>query len=276
MSQIMPPLAVQLYSLRQMNEPFDQVLADVAAIGYRAVETVSDHGLSADELGALLEKHKLQVISTHVKLVELEEQLDEIVAFNQAIGNRTLVISSLPMALRPTNAAGWVAVGRRLNKLGARCQANGMQLLYHNHEFEMVLCDGRPAIEWMFDDADSSNLGWEPDLAWIAAGQADPLILLETFAGRCPRVHLKDLARPGESDNEKGVADVGFGTLDWDRLLPLARASGAEWFIVEHDLPVDPLASIQRSYLFLQTAWNNQEPPSHADGDRGSTAAPEN
>ncbi len=275
MSQITPPLAVQLYSLRQMNEPFDQVLANVAAIGYRAVETIGDHGLSADELGALLNKHELQVISTHVKLVELEEQLDEIVAFNQAIGNRTLVISSLPMALRPTNAAGWVAVGRRLNKLGARCQANGMRLLYHNHEFEMVLCDGRPAIEWMFDHADSSNLGWEPDLAWVAAGRADPLILLETFAGRCPRVHLKDLARPGESDNERGIADVGFGTLDWDRLLPLARESGAEWFIVEHDLPVDPLASIQRSYAFLQTAWNNQKPPSVHGSGQESAAAPE-
>lgn len=258
MDEKTPPLAVHLYSLRQMNEPFDQVLADVAEIGYRAVETVSDHGLSAEELNDLLAKHELQVISTHVKLVELQEQFDEIIAFNQAIGNDTVVISSLPMALRPTSAAGWVAVGRRLGKLGARCRAEGLQLLYHNHEFEMVRCNGRPAIEWMFDEVAPDELKLEPDLAWIAAGEIDPAMLLETFHGRCPRVHLKDLARSGESDNEKGIADVGYGILNWQQLLPLVQATGAEWFIIEHDLPVDPLTSMRRSYDFLQQAWSSQ------------------
>ena len=46
-------------------------------------------------------------------------------------------------------------------------------------------------------------------------------------------------------------ADVGTGTLDWDAILPAAKAAGVEWFVVEHDFPSDPLGSIRASYDFL-------------------------
>jgi sugar phosphate isomerase/epimerase len=107
-------------------------------------------------------------------------------------------------------------------------------------------------IEWMLDSTDPSHLQWEPDLAWIVRGGADPLALLQKYAGRCPRIHVKDLAPAGTGEDEKGFADVGYGTLDWASLLPAARAAGAEWYIVEHDLPRDPVNTIRRSYDYLK------------------------
>ena len=55
------------------------------------------------------------------------------------------------------------------------------------------------------------------------------------------------------SDNpaERNMADVGSGRLDWDVILPAAEAAQAEWLIVEHDIPVEPLTSIRRSQAFL-------------------------
>jgi sugar phosphate isomerase/epimerase len=245
------PIAVQLYTLRHLEEPFDDMLADVAAIGYAGVETVDNHGLTADEMRAILDRHQLQVVSSHVGMAALEDKFDEVIAFNRAVDNQMLVIPWLPLPLRPRNAAGWQAIGARLDRLGRRCQDAGMALSYHNHDFEMARYDGKLAIEWILDSVEPERLGFEPDLAWIVAGGADPLALLNQYAGRCPRVHAKDLARPGESDNEKGLADVGYGRLDWDALLPAIENAGAEWLIVEHDLPTDPLASIRRSYGFL-------------------------
>ncbi len=245
------PLAVQLYTLRKLEEPFDTMLADVAEIGYTGVETVDNHGLTADEMRAMLDKHQLQVASSHVGMAALEDNFDAVTAFNRAVDNQMLVIPWLPLPLRPQDAAGWRAIGGRLDRLGRRCQDAGMKLIYHNHDFEMTRYDGKLAIEWILDSVDPENLGFEPDLAWIAAGGADPLALLSEYSGRCPRVHAKDLARPGESDNEKDLADVGYGRLDWDALLPAIENAGAEWLIVEHDLPPDPLDSIRRSYGFL-------------------------
>jgi sugar phosphate isomerase/epimerase len=240
-----------LYSLRHLTDPLDTLLGKVAAIGYRGVETIGDHGLSADAMQGLLAKHGLQAVSTHVGLKPLEENLASIAAFNQAIGNHTVVIPAIPQDTRPTDAAGWTALGQRLDAIGAQLAAHGLQLLYHNHAWEMAEMGGNLAIDWLLGAADPAHLKWEPDLAWIVRGEADPLALLARYHGRCPRIHAKDLAPAGENEDQMGFADVGFGTLDWSKLLPAAKAAGGEWFIVEHDLPADPLRTIQRSYDFL-------------------------
>lgn len=246
------PLAVQLYSLRMMSNSLDERLGHVAAAGYRGVETIGDHGLSASALQELLDKHELQAISTHVALDALEKNLDGIIAFNQAIGNQVITIPFLAQELRPTDEAGWAALGERFGKLGKHIAAAGMRLLYHNHDFEMKRTNGKLMIEWLLDSADPAYLQWEPDLAWVVRGEADPVSLLEKYAGRCPRIHVKDLSPAGTNEEEKGFADVGYGTLDWATLLPAARAAGAEWYIVEHDLPSDPLRTIRRSYDYLK------------------------
>jgi sugar phosphate isomerase/epimerase len=125
-----------------------------------------------------------------------------------------------------------------------------MTLLYHNHAFEMASIEGRPAIDWLLDAA--PQLGFEIDLAWVQRGGQNGVELLQRYAGRCARVHAKDLAPEGENLDQMGFADVGHGVLDWNALLPAAKAAGAEWLIVEHDLPLDALASVRRSYEFLQ------------------------
>jgi sugar phosphate isomerase/epimerase len=233
-----------------MTDPFDAVLGHVAAAGYAGVETIGDHGLSAPALLDLLHKHGLQAVSTHVGLPKLEADFDGVVAFNQTIGNSVLVIPALPQDVRPSDAAGWSQVGRRLESLGQRATDAGMRLLYHNHAWEMEPLQGKPALDWMMEAA--PNLEWEPDLAWIVRGEADPLALLARYAGRCPRIHVKDLSPAGQNEEEKGFADVGYGTLDWAALLPAAKAAGGEWYIVEHDWPQQPLRTIQRSYDFLK------------------------
>jgi len=251
------PIAVQLYSLRTLPGSFDDTLAQVAAAGYTAVETVGDHGCTADEMRTLLDKHRLRVISTHLQLAALREHTREIIAFNQAIGNDTLVVPVVPALRGETRASMYQETGRLLGELGRRCQAEGMRLLYHNHEWEMVETAGRLAIDLLFENAGLENLAFEPDLAWIAFAGVDPVTLLHRYAGRCPRVHVKDLAPKGERPEDAlrdgaVMADVGHGTLDWPRLLTAARDAGAVWYIVEHDNPRDPLASVSRSLNYLR------------------------
>ncbi len=247
------PISVQLYSLRSLPESFDVLLGQVAAIGYSGVETVGAHGLSGDEMSALLDKHGLKVTSGHYGLPLLQNDLGEVIAFNKAIDNDVIVVPALPDEMRAKNAQNWIMVGKLLDSLGAQCAAEGIRLQYHNHWWEMDRFDGKLAIDWLLENASPENLGFEPDLAWIVRGGADPLDLLDRYSGRYPRVHAKDLAKPGEANNDMGLADVGSGTLDWDALLSAAKAGGAEWFVVEHDVPPVPLASIKSSFEFLKS-----------------------
>lgn len=247
----MLPIAVQLYSLRNLQMPFDELLGKVAEIGYTGVETVGTHNLSAEEMKALLDKHGLQAASAHVAIAAMEADLDGVIAFNKAIGNHTLVVPFLAPDDRGKDAASWTALGQRLDGLGQRCKAAGMRLLYHNHAFEMETIEGKLAIDWLMASASAENVGFEVDLAWVVRGEQDGVQMLQKYAGRCPRVHCKDLAPAGQNEDQMGFADVGHGTMDWSALLPAAKAAGAEWYIVEHDLPKEPLTSIRRSYEFL-------------------------
>lgn len=242
------PLAVQLYTLRTLTLNADELLAAVAESGYTGVELAGNLGQSADNLRTLLDKHGLKAVSAHVQLQAMEADLPGVVRFHKTIGNDTLIVPWLPETDRPTTASGWTALGQRLDRLGRRVRLANMRLLYHNHDFEMVMIDGKPAIHWLLEGAKPEHVGFEPDLAWIAHGGQDPVAMLQQYSGRVPRVHAKDV-----SDNpaERNMADVGSGRLDWDAILPAVETAQAEWLIVEHDQPAEPLASIRRSQAFL-------------------------
>jgi sugar phosphate isomerase/epimerase len=245
------PIAVQLYTLRDLPGGLPERLRVASAAGYRAVETVGTHGLSAQEMREQLDEYGLRAVSSHIALTALRDDLEAAVAFARGIGNDTLVVPWLPEDRRPRDRAGWRALGEELGALGARCADVGIRLLYHNHDFEMPDVDGAPGIVWLLDAAQEEHLGFEPDLAWIVRGGGEPAALLDRYAGRCPRIHVKDLAHPGTADDEGGWAAVGSGTLDWDRWLRAAKAAGAEWYVVEHDAPRDAAETIRESFTFL-------------------------
>ena len=250
-----PLIAVQLYSLRHVSECFADIAAAAAAAGYEGVELIFLPDYTGEEAKAVLDGHGLQAVSAHVPYDALVEDFAGTVAFQRAVGNDCLILPGpAPEVRAAASGEAWRAFGQRLNDLGRRCRGEGMRLGYHNHAFEMEEYEGVRAIDWLLGNAEAENLFWEPDLAWIADGGASPLELVRRYAGRCLRIHAKDLAPEGENGDQMGLADVGYGTLDWAALLPACRAAGAECYVVEHDLPKDPVASVRRSREFLESA----------------------
>jgi sugar phosphate isomerase/epimerase len=246
--------AVQLYTLRELDG-LDAQLEAAAKAGYRAVETLHDHGgLSALDLRDRLELYGLQAVSSHVPLEALEADPAGVAAYHRAVGTPLIVVPWLAPERYGDNAASWRRLGRLLAELGRACKAQRMQLAYHNHDFEMRDIDGRPAIDFLMQEA-GNEVVLELDLAWVVRGGQNPLELLKRYQGKVPRIHVKDIAPQGENADEDGWADVGHGTLDWSTLLPAARAAGTDWFIVEHDKPSDPTASIGRSLEFLNKLY---------------------
>ena len=121
------PIAVQMYTLRNAGS-LDQQLKIVHDAGVRAVETVGTQNVSAAELKQLLDKYSIKAISSHTQLADLRSDLDGVVAFNRAIGNTTLVVPYLAEKDRPTDAAGWTALGKELGQLSKQARAKGMRL----------------------------------------------------------------------------------------------------------------------------------------------------
>ncbi|WP_115554236.1 sugar phosphate isomerase/epimerase family protein [Xanthomonas arboricola] len=244
------PIAVQMYTLRNAGS-LDQQLKIVHDAGVGAVETVGMHNVSAAELKQLLDKHSIKAISSHVQLAELRKNLDAVVAFNRSIGNTTLVVPYLEEKDRPTDAAGWTALGKELGQIAKRLRAKGMHLAYHNHDFELVDFNGKTGLELLFAAA-GPDLKTELDLAWVARAGYDPAVMLGKFKGRMFAVHAKDNAPKGQAEDEGGFASIGQGVLDWNAILPAAAGAGVRWYIIEHDRPRDPATVIQTGADYLR------------------------
>ncbi|EMR0601830.1 TPA: sugar phosphate isomerase/epimerase family protein [Stenotrophomonas maltophilia] len=244
------PIAVQMYTLRDAGS-LEQQLKIVHDAGVHAVETVGTQNTSATELKQLLDRYSIKAISSHVPLAELRGNLDGVVAFNRSIGNTTLVVPYLDAKDRPTDAAGWTALGQELGRLAKQVRGKDMRLAYHNHDFELVDFDGRTGLELLLAAA-GPDLQTELDLAWVARAGLDPAVMLAKLRGHVFAVHAKDNAPKGQAQDEGGFAAVGQGVLDWNAILPAAAAAGVHWYIIEHDQPRDPAKVIQTGADYLR------------------------
>ena len=244
------PIAVQMYTLRNVAT-LDEQLKIVHDAGVHAVETVGTQNVTAAELKQLLDKYAIKAVSTHVQLADLRKDLDGVVAFNQTLGNTHLVVPYLGEKERPTDAAGWAALGKELGEIASKAQAKGMNLAYHNHDFELIDFGGKTGLELLFDAAGPA-LKSELDLAWVARAGYDPAAMLGKFSGRVFAVHAKDNAPKGQATDEGGFASLGQGVLDWKTILPAAEKAGVQWYIIEHDQPRDPAAVVKAGADYLR------------------------
>lgn len=229
------PLSFQLYSARKFP-PLADTLTMLAGLGYTSVEPFGGLYDDLDALERGLKDNGLAAKSGHVNLTMVEDEPARTLEVARRLGFETVVVPYLSADQRPTDGAGWQAIGGRLAAAGRRLADEGLKLAWHNHDFEFrPLPDGSLPIEALLGE----TLLWEADLAWVAKADADPLPWLERYKGRTPLIHVKDIAPAGEKQDEDGWADVGTGILDWPALWRAAVAGGAEVMVAEHDNPSD-------------------------------------
>lgn len=234
---ILDRLSFQLYSARNFP-PVDTQLATLAALGYRRVEPYGAMLADADGLARSLATHGMTAPSCHVSLDALTDDLDGTVQAARTTGTRLLIVPAIPPSERNKDADGWRAFGRGLGDLQATLARHDIRLAWHNHDFEFArTADGEVPLALMLDAA--PGLLWEADIGWVARAGEDIPTWLGRYADRVVAIHLKDLAPAGENADEDGWADIGHGTMDWPRLVPLLTATQAELFVAEHDNPSD-------------------------------------
>jgi len=237
-----PPLAAQMYTVRQAaTQDFRGALRRVAELGYAGVELAGTFDLTETELSQTLDDLGLECISAHVPLDNLRHDLVREIEFYLAVGATFIVCPWLAPAQRG-NEAGYRALAAELNRMGETCRANGLQLCYHHHDFELVQFNGKYALDILLEESNPAHLQLEADTYWLKFGGAEPAAYLQRWSERTPLLHLKDMT----ATTPTTFAEVGNGILDWPDIF--AAAAGAQWYIVEQDVcPGDPFESLKTS-----------------------------
>jgi sugar phosphate isomerase/epimerase len=239
-------VGLQLYTVRGlMQHGVEGTLEQVAASGYRLVETAGPYDRQPAALRELLGRYGLRSPSGHYPL----EQVESGAAFAtaQALGQEFVVVPSIPRNLHDSRAA-FVELANRFNRIGEKCRAAGFRFAYHNHNFEFETFGGTaPAYDTLLANTDPAVVSFELDAYWAYKAGYDPVQYFERYPGRFALLHVKD----GTAPLERAMVDVGKGVIDFGRLFATARAAGLRYAFVEHDQPADALLSIRASHDHL-------------------------
>lgn len=243
----MTDFSYQLYSSRKFP-PLADTLSMLAGLGYTQVEGFGGlYGPSDDpaELRAMLDANELAMPTGHFGIDALEGDPAKAVATAHTLGMTTIFAPHIAADLRPTDAKGWAAFGKRLAEAGKPVLDAGLDFGWHNHDFELAQVDGEFVLDLIL--AGSDDIGLELDLAWVKVGGQDPVAWIEKHAGRLISVHLKDIAPKGECADEDGWADVGHGTMDWPSIVAALGKTRVKYQVMEHDNPNDHERFARRS-----------------------------
>ena len=236
------PIGTQLWCVRmQLASDIPGTLKAVGALGYQAVELENAFGRSGAEWKTCLDAANLKPCGFHHRLSELQgDKLAASVEFNQAIGNRNLIIRSLAPAVY-TSADLLEKTADEVNAVAERLKAHKMRVGYHNHTTDFNRIDGE---YWWNRFADQTSKDVILQLDTGNASEAEgvtPQSLIARNAGRTISMHVKPFSKKDPN------AYLGADELDWPAIMTAAETKGGiEWYIIEYEKEgVPPLESLK-------------------------------
>ena len=250
-------LGLQLYTVRAaMEKDVEGTLAQVAAAGYKEVEFAGYFNRTPQDIKTMLARHGLSAPSTHIPYATIGSNWAKVLDDSAIIGHRSIVIPWLDDETRKQPDV-WKKVADNLNLAGAATKRAGLQLAYHNHNFEFVPDSGKLPFDYLLEQCPADLVKIEMDLCWTVAARQDPIAYFKKHPGRITMVHVKDLKRiPASANVGTGpvipdITDVGAGVIDWKSILGAAVDAKVQHYFVEHDAPLSAIGSIQASAKYL-------------------------
>lgn len=242
-------IGLELYTVRdELERDFDGTLKRVAALGYREVEFAGYHGRSVGEVRAALALAGLTAPSAQVPSTDLRLAGAARIEQAKAVGHSYIVCGWVPPGER-RSLADWRSLANLLNTVGRSARQAGLQLAYHNHDFEFAAVEGRVPYDLLLEATDPALVQLELDVYWARKGGRDPVQLFDRWPGRFPLLHLKDMA-PGAKGQ---FTELGRGVIDFRRILARAKVAGVRHVFVEQDEgSVAPLERARIGYDYLR------------------------
>jgi sugar phosphate isomerase/epimerase len=259
-------IGLQLYTVRDaMQKDPAGTLARVAQIGYNSVEgatytgTQQFYGMDAKAFAQLLKQNGLIMPSSHYRLGEEKTNgadtkgtmlhgWDKAVDDAKEVGAQYMVCAYLSEAERG-GLDHYKYVAAQLNQAGERCKKAGLQLCYHNHDFEFKKQNNQLPYDILLNETSKDLVKMEIDLYWITKAGYDPITMFNEHPGRFPLWHVKDM----DNTAQHSFTEVGNGTINFKKIFKNAGKAGMKYFFVEQDkTPGSPFDSITQSIGYIK------------------------
>ena len=236
------PIGTQLWCVRkQLATEIPGTLQELSKIGFDAVELENAFGKSGAEWRKHLDAAKLKACGFHHRLDELQgDKISATVEFNQAVGNRNLIIRSLPADVYKSGDL-LEKTADAVNEAAEKFKPHKMRVGYHNHTTDFNRIDGE--YWWnRFADQTSKDVILQLDTGNASEMAGVTVVdLIKRNAGRTISMHVKPFSKKNPD------AYLGADELNWPAIMTAAETTGGiEWYIIEYEREgVPPLESLK-------------------------------
>jgi sugar phosphate isomerase/epimerase len=257
-------MGLQLYTVRApMARDVEGTLKYIAGLGYEEVETygfdpqtISYYRMPAKVFAERLREHKITAPSGHYdlnrfassSLDDLKRYVDQCIEGAKVLGQTYITWPLLDAPDRTIDR--FKAVAERLNLIGAQAAKAGLQVAYHNHDFEFIDQNGQIGYDIILKETDPKLVKLQIDLYWIARGSKTTANeWFKRAPGRFVMWHVKDMHK-----TSRDYTELGNGSIDFTRIWPDASLAGLKHFFVEQggNFTHDPLRSIADSAEYVK------------------------
>jgi sugar phosphate isomerase/epimerase len=237
------PIGVQTWEVREtIGKDFDGTLRELSADGFQAIEMCSPPGyekygfgplasIKPAELRERIHAAGLTCISCHFGYPELKDHLDERIAFAKGLGLEQMMISTFWL---PEGATmdDWMRAADEANKIGEQTRKAGIQLGFHNHDFEFQKIAGELIYPRLMSELDANvvKMQFQVEVVRLGYKAAD---YFEKYPGRFISTHLSDWSAASPDGKE---VPLGQGVVDWKKTFETAKVGGIKNYFVEMSL----------------------------------------
>ena len=277
------PIGLQLYTV---GPEFDSdpagTLAKVAAIGYKEVELSPLAKAPASEIAKALASTGLRNPSGHYLLPDLAANVQARIETARVLGQEFMIVTvpsvADPSRFQPKSGSqmemframlngltldDWKWNAEQFNQVGAKIKTAGLQLGYHNHNFEFRKIGDVTGYDEFLRLTDPDLVCLELDCGWMSVAGLDPVAYLTRYPKRYRLLHIKDFKKGftptttlmSEAPGAPVPTELGRGAIDYTGILAAARKGNIRSTFVEQEPPfkeMPALEAIKVDYEYLK------------------------
>jgi len=261
---MIPQITVQLYSVReQAAADYEGTIRAIAAMGFGCVEPAGYPGSSAKRAAQLFQELGLKAPTCHGAL-PVGDKKNEVIEEALLLGHEAIITGCPPdFHANFASADAVKATAELYCEAAANAAAHGLQVGYHNHDWDLADVGGTPGYRIFLESTPESVL-WEADVFWVAKAGLDPVAFLQEIGPRGRALHFKDGVLSAsdtftEAETESGKVMVSHsspflpaGSGEVDLQAASQAATFAQYIAVELDSYAgDMMRAVQESYQYL-------------------------
>ncbi len=231
-------IGFQTWVVREaLEEDITGSLSSLADAGYESLELCSPAGYGkygfghmaqygTDGLKGIIGDAGLNCTSSHFTIAELREDLMSSIGFAQAMGLTQMVVAHPGLGSEAT-LDDYKGVCDELNTMGKATLTDGLQFVYHNHNFEFEKLEGELIYDVLLAHLDPEVVKMQFQV-WVVIAGYKAADYFRAHPGRFISAHLSDWS--GEDETQ---VPIGAGVVDWADFFDAGKEGGLQNIYVE-------------------------------------------